>query len=294
MLRLMLGHHPRVAFAGECDFIVDAITPEGRFMKRRAYLEFLSLDRVFHNRNLNIPQGVAFPRIAHDFLDQVARTKPAPAAVGMTIHRHFDRLLWLWPDARYIHLVRDGRDVALSTIPMGWAGNMYRGIRAWAEVEELWRRMAERLPADRQITVTYEDLAADPEYELRRICDFLGVDYDPAMLRYDRESTYGPPHGDSIGKWKHADPKDLSAAEFVAARGLINNGYQLAGTITAPSILRRIALRVQDRWAIASYRRRLFGNRLWFDGLWTTRFGTREEKARLIHRQNAIVERALK
>ncbi|TZG29197.1 sulfotransferase family protein [Sphingomonas montanisoli] len=294
MMRLMLNHHPDIAFAGESDFIVDAITPEGRFMKREAFLRMLSLDRVFGNRKLNIAQGLNFVGLANDFLDQIAATKGNPAVVGMTVHRHFDRLLHLWPDARFIHLVRDGRDVALSTIPMGWAGNMWRGIRLWVEAEDCWHALSERLPDDRIITVKYEHVARDAEYELRRVTDFLGLPFGPEMLRYSDSSTYSSPHGDSVGKWRKADPKDLSAAEFRGARWLLQNGYLLSGTIKAPSIFRRAMFRVQDRVVIANYRRKKFGTKLWLESLIYSRFGSKKQHARIVRAQNVIIDRHLK
>jgi hypothetical protein len=54
------------------------------------------------------------------------------------VHRHYDRLLRLWPEARFIHLVRDPRDVASSCIGMGWAGNVWTGVTRWIEAERLW------------------------------------------------------------------------------------------------------------------------------------------------------------
>ena len=57
-----------------------------------------------------------------------------------------DRLTRIWPDARFIHLVRDPRDVARSVIPMGWAGNTWVGVERWMEAERLWDRVRSSLP----------------------------------------------------------------------------------------------------------------------------------------------------
>ena len=103
---------------------------------------------------------------------------------------------------RFVHLVRDGRDVGQSTIPMGWAGNLYSGIRIWVEAEELWAKLEERLPDDRHMTLSYEGLVSDPVGELTRICHFVGIEYDPAMLSYDKSSTYSKPSTSGIAKWK--------------------------------------------------------------------------------------------
>jgi len=47
--------------------------------------------------------------------------------VGATVHRKFDKLLMIWPDAKFIHVVRDPRDVARSVVKMGRVGHVYYG-----------------------------------------------------------------------------------------------------------------------------------------------------------------------
>lgn len=293
MLRLMLSRHPQIAIAGDFRFISNAISPEGRVMKRDAFVRALELDPLFARSRLAIAPGLNFSGLANDFLDQVAAAKGA-SVVGATVHHHFDRLLRLWPDARFVHLVRDGRDVAMTRIPAGLAGNMWRGIREWVEIEELWARLSAKLPVERQITIKYEMLASDAEYELRRITHFLGLSFRPEMLRDEQGSTFSSQPGDSIGKWRDADPADLGAAEHRAARWLLQSGYFLSGSVRAPSFLRRIALAIQDRLAIALHRKSRFGTRLWLASVYTKRFGSRRAMDRLIRRQNEIIERDMK
>jgi len=88
-----------------------------------------------------------------------------------------DRLREAWPDARFIFLLRHPGAIARSR-------QAYKGEGADALVV----RYCEALEAARQTydghTVRYEDLTADPDRELRRICDFLGVAYEPTMLDY--------------------------------------------------------------------------------------------------------------
>jgi len=292
LLRRMLARHPQIAMVGDFRFVANAISPDGRVMKRDAFVRALELDPLFARSRLTIPPGLTFVGIANDFLDQAATPKNA-TVVGATVHHHFDRLLRLWPDARFIHLVRDGRDVAMSTIPMGWAGNMWRGIREWVEIEELWARLSAKLPIERQITVKYEMLASDPEYELRRITHFLALDFRPEMLRDERGATYSAQPGDSVGKWRDVHPAELGAAEHRAARWLLQNGYVLSGSVRKPSILRRIALRLQDRLAIALHRKSRFGTRLWLASVYTRRFGSRTAMDRLTRQQNEIIRREM-
>jgi hypothetical protein len=88
-----------------------------------------------------------------------------------------DRLREAWPDARFIFLLRHPGAIVRSR-------QKYKGEGA----DELIIKYVEALEDARQTydghTVRYEDLTADPERELRKICDFLGVAYEPTMLEY--------------------------------------------------------------------------------------------------------------
>jgi len=287
ILQPMLARHPEIAFAGNFEFLIDAISPDGRFMKRANFVKALEFDRAFKACRLSVPPQGNVPQIANSFFDQLEAATPGTKVVGAILHRDFDRILYLWPDARFIHLVRDGRDVAFATLPAGLAGTMWHAVRNWVEVEILWERMSHKLPVERQISVKYEVLARDPEYELRRITDFLGLIYDPAMLQ-----GYDPRQAESAGKWRNADPADLSAAEHVAARWLLQNGYFLSGTVRPPSIIRRAALRIQHDMVVAKRQRELFGTRMWLKGVLTRRLGSKKAKNRLTRRQNEILDRS--
>jgi LPS sulfotransferase NodH len=88
-----------------------------------------------------------------------------------------DRLREAWPDARFIFLLRHPGAIARSR-------QKYKGEGA----DALIIKYVEALEAARQTydghTVRYEDLTANPERELRKICDFLGVPYEATMLDY--------------------------------------------------------------------------------------------------------------
>ena len=88
-----------------------------------------------------------------------------------------DRLREAWPDARFIFLLRHPGAIARSR-------QKYKAEGA----DKLIIKYVEALEAARQTydghTVRYEDLTANPERELRKICDFLGVPYEPTMLDY--------------------------------------------------------------------------------------------------------------
>lgn len=110
----------------------------------------------------------------------------------------YKRISACWPDARFIFLLRHPLSIAQS----------------WHEADPVKRPMQEAIPHTLQymryleearnrldgITLTYEDLTADPERETRRICEWLGVDWEPGMIDYGTKE-----HGafvKGIGDWR--------------------------------------------------------------------------------------------
>jgi hypothetical protein len=94
--------------------------------------------------------------------------------------RRIQRVL---PEARFVHIIRDGRDVSLSHMRMNW------GPETYAESAKLWRnriRKARKMAPsiDHYTEVRFEDLVADTEGVLRRVCEFIELDFDPVMLSY--------------------------------------------------------------------------------------------------------------
>jgi hypothetical protein len=98
-----------------------------------------------------------------------------PAAAA--IHR-------LLPEARFVHIIRDGRDVALSLRGLWFAPSrdLEDLARYWVDLIESTRLAARRVP--QYLELRYEDLIEEPEPWLRRLCDFLEMDFHPAMLAF--------------------------------------------------------------------------------------------------------------
>jgi hypothetical protein len=110
-----------------------------------------------------------------------------------------DQLRACWPDARFIFLLRHPAAIAQSR--KDW----FKGKEHYDEEQnhDLIRRYCESLEEARQaydgITVRYEDLTEDPAGETKRICEFLGVDWEPGMLEYGKQD-----HGrykSGLGDW---------------------------------------------------------------------------------------------
>ena len=109
-----------------------------------------------------------------------------------------DRLKTAWPEARFLYLIRHPYSVARS-----WhegkpeARSMERAIPYTRNFMEHVERARQKHPG---MTVRYEDLTADPEAQTQRICEYLGVPWEPGMLDYGQHD-----HGEfvaGIGDWR--------------------------------------------------------------------------------------------
>lgn len=260
LLRLMLDHHPRISFFFEFEFAVDLVSQTGEYPRLVDYYRFLETNRVFQLAGIRIDKSLDYPHLVDSFLRQ-KRDRDGKDLAGATVHHRFERIPFIWPDARFIYLVRDGRDVARSCIQMGWAGNCWTAVDRWIKAEQSWQSLSKKLPADRRIEVFYEDLIRSPEPTLARLCEFIGVDYDPAMLNYATRSTYGAPDVSLIEQWRSKLPDhQVRLAEARIGDMLVQRGYALSGLpqlrVTAT---RQNWLRFQDWWYCARVRIRRLG-----------------------------------
>ena len=147
----------------------------------------------------------------------------------------------LFPEAQIVHLIRDGRDAALSALDAyrdRFYVDIYFAARTWRARVEAARRAGRALGPSRYIEVRYEALTADPETELRSLCAFLGEPFDPAMCephRLGREllrprgrhaPVRQPPRANS-GRWqREMTAADRRLFDCVAAPLLDELGYE--------------------------------------------------------------------
>ena len=117
-------------------------------------------------------------------------------------------LLEIFPEARFLHIVRDGRGVAASILPLDWGPNtITRAAHWWVRSVSYGLALERMLPAERIMSVQYETLTREPVARMRAISDFLGIDYQPSMV----ESTgfkvprYTAPQHELIGREPDSD-----------------------------------------------------------------------------------------
>ena len=230
LLRLMLDHHPDICWCNEFEYAVDRVAADGTFPKLEDYREWLETHRIFQDcTSFKIDPDLSYPQLVDSFLRQLRTAQDKPI-IGATVHRHYDRLLHIWPDAKFIKILRDGRDVARSCIGMNWAGNVWTGASRWIEAEQLWLNLTQTLPAERYMELRYEDLIANPQEILGRICEFMGTTYNPAMLTYPENTTYSAPDPKRTSQWRQKlSEREIQLLESRIGNMLVDRGYALSG-----------------------------------------------------------------
>jgi Sulfotransferase family len=179
--------------------------------------------------------------------------------------QRLDVLERAFPGARYLHLVRDGRNAALSFVAMrrrprfNWARP--RGVGAfaaqWRREVEGARRFGREQAAGRYRELRYEDLIAEPQAALREACQFLELEFEPAMLDYRRGTAQlvdhhrlAEPPTPGARRWKdQMAPPEAERFEAIAGELLAELGYERA--YPEPSIPARANAMLQ-RTALAA------------------------------------------
>jgi hypothetical protein len=255
----MLNQHPQLSWGVESDFIVSQMSDEGTLPALEDYYAWLEVNRIFQLCQFQVDRDLTYAELVKSFLSQ-QRDRTQKPLIGATVHHHFNRLRFLWPNARYIHLLRDARDVARSCVGMGWAGNVWRGVERWIEAENLWANLRPQIPADRRLEVTYEALIQDPIAQLTRICDFIGIPYDDAMLQYPTSTTYSFPDPQHISQWRQKlSPWEIQLIESRTASMLVERGYPLSNLSTPNPQPWQPFLTLEDWLMRRSFRLRRYG-----------------------------------
>lgn len=95
----------------------------------------------------------------------------------------------LFPNVRFLYIVRDPRDQALSSLKI-WGRSPLRSAHHWYRVAAQAERLGFATATD-VLTVRYEDLTDDTDTELKRVCAFLGLPYPPEMTKLTRPAEKG-------------------------------------------------------------------------------------------------------
>jgi len=197
----MLDSHPLVAVPHESYFIVPALNRRaiyeaGGAVDRTRLLADLGCDDSFTRWSLD-PDRVravrddegltTVPAVIAALYGTYAAQAGKPRYADKTPRNvlHIELIGSALPDARFVHLVRDGRDVVPSLVGLPFFPDHFNdAVLYWSDRVRHGRRAGRLLGPNRYCEVRYEELVADPEATLRGLCDFLDLPYSPEMLEY--------------------------------------------------------------------------------------------------------------
>lgn len=281
LLRVMFDAHPQLAVPPESYFPLDPpaawFGSDGGLDARTAATDLVgrwwlarwAIDGPAFVDAVAESAPRAYPDLIRELFAFQAQARGKPR-YGNKTPKHvlrMHKIAGMFPEARFVHLVRDGRDVAMSLQEVDFGPTDLPGAaRFWKGRVDKGREVGERLGPQRYLEVRYEDLIADPEGTLRVVCPFLDLPFDEAMLQYrDRgaeaiaavgvpgkhEHLVEPPTK-GLRDWRtQMVPSDVAWFEQIAGTSLDRFGYERSGI--SPSRSSRVRFGALD---VASSARR--------------------------------------
>lgn len=252
LLRFMMGSHPRLFIPDETGFIPFLLKEKQinspltihqveHILNRIGQLNFIWRDKVrdIPNFYTSLPE----PTLAHvlDHLFRYHTTNQPVIRWGdkTPLYVQYIHIIdKIFPNAQFIHLIRDGRDAALSALKKWPESSSYMDmvylLKNWVRNIKAGQLAGEKLGPQHYYELYYEKLVSHPEESIKELCGFLGEEYHPAMMDHTNLARQiGPgPHGHievlepvstaSVGRWK----SKMTGFEKKIA-------YRVAGTMLA-------------------------------------------------------------
>jgi hypothetical protein len=291
LLRRIVGAHPQIAITRETHWVPgfyekrEGVTPDGmvtpelldRLAAHRRFPRF-GIPREELERLLPADEPVTYSAFVSGFYDLYGGRKGKRLVGDKTgeYARHLPTLHALWPGARFVHLIRDGRDVCLSVLDWKerpgasrfatWEEDRVSTIALWWKRNvQLAREAGAPLAPDLYYEIRYEALVTRPDEESRALCDFLDVPFDGSMLRFHEGRTRTERGLSAKSAWLPITPglrdwraqmrkDDLERFEAAAGDLLDELGYE-RGSSPGPEALERAA-NLRRRFADDVRRRR--------------------------------------
>lgn len=287
LVRAIFDSHPDLAVTHHAQFIVDMGQRRRRYetdhgLVTERFLADLfashrypllnlteaSVRQLFEEPTPSYPDAVR--RVLELYAHSQGKSRYGDKTPGHVLR--IDLLAGLFPEARFVHVIRDGRSSwlgyrdrgfgpqSLPDAAFNWKGRVLRG-----------RRAGQALGPDRYHEIRYEDLVEDPHASLQPLCAFLGLPFDESMLRFHERSDHvlagmgasgrmafenvSRPVTAGMRAWRDGlSDEELQVFEAIAGDLLADLGYERAGA--APSAAQRLV--VARSWAQWQGRRASF------------------------------------
>lgn len=214
LVHRIVDAHPEIAITAEMHWISHyvnyfknqnrLVTPElvSELTRHKRFAQF-EIPREQFEALLGSGEALPYPTFLNRVFGLYGKIKNKPLVGNKTSGyvRRIPALHALWPQAKFVHIIRDGRDVCLSVLNWKKAERTAGRYASWEEdpvsTTALWWERKVRKAREDGATLGpglyhemhYEDLVEDPERECKRLCEFLGVPYDDAMIRFAEGKT---------------------------------------------------------------------------------------------------------
>jgi Sulfotransferase family len=190
--------------------------------------------------------------------------------------REMQELRAHFPDLKVVHIVRDGRAVAASLIPLNWGPNaILSAANFWSQRVGMALALRQFLGDAHWIQVRYEDLVQNPDAELERLCAFLGLEFDPRMSAGDGFKVPAFTQNQHALVGKRPDPSRLQSWRASLSRREIEIFEALVGPLLTylgyqrdfdhdarlPDFAEKMRMTIKDQ-VLAIRRKRLFEKRV--------------------------------
>lgn len=187
---------------------------------------------------------------------------------------HLDLIHELFPNAKYIYLVRDGRDVAISVIKSYFGpNNIHTAALEWKDTIEKGDRFVESLPPNQVCCLRYEDIVGDPIGSFKSLVAFLGIE-DPTgtLSREIEEVIPAKIMQGNYDKWRKSwTTKQRLTFEKLACAQLRAHGYEteMQEPLAEPNVIR------SSYWKLLSHIARWRHIAYWKDNFYKVRLRLR-------------------
>jgi len=291
LLRLILDAHPRIVIPPEGHLISLLRRAEKKFGDLKVDANMAALvDRLLGKERM-VEWALDDERVRRDcmagertpggvlsaFMRQWTERAGKPRWGEKTpgTYRFLPEVSRWFPDGQVLHIIRDGRDVAVSCLTPPFAdaydkGNVYEVAARWRDALRRGRRAAAFMGPARYREIRYEELTADPERVVRGVCEFLHEDFTPEMLRYHErregkvargEASFhkrltGQVDNQQVERWRRdATEEFVLGFEGLAGAELVRYGYRLSGYAPTAELRARVLLeRLRPRRARKNYK----------------------------------------
>lgn len=157
-----------------------------------------------------------------------------------------DVLIRLFPTAKFIRIIRDGRDVSLSLMQKKWGpNNVYACAKSWViyntKHDTLFNQLKEE---DKLIDILYEKLLVSPKSIMSKLMTFLNVSVSMEKIAELSKLI----NSQNYNKWKHRlSQKDIQIFESIAGECLQKYGYELINDSPNISSIERFLYALHDK-----------------------------------------------